>query len=138
MLFQRNQIYPFLHEWIDEFLDFSNRLHIVNIDLSSFACVVALMILNPELKDLEDREKILNLRRQVEHSLYENCRTNENVSDRQGYREKVLMVIQFVHEVSLSFLITKSCFNFFFQFLENYTPTSSQADYFKANGPAER
>ena len=110
----------------------------MNIDLSSFACVVALMILNPELKDLEDREKILNLRRQVEHSLYENCRTNENVSDRQGYREKVLMVIQFVHEVSLSFLITKSCFNFFFQFLENYTPTSSQADYFKANGPAER
>ena len=101
MLFQRNQIYPFLHEWIDEFLDFSNRLHIVNIDLSSFACVVALMILNPELKDLEDREKILNLRRQVEHSLYENCRTNENVSDRQGYREKVLMVIQFVHEVRL-------------------------------------
>ena len=97
---QRNQLYPFLHEWIDEFFEFSNRLHVVNIDLSSMACLSALALLVPELKDLQEPQKIIKMRDDCHDWLANNCRVNENVSDRQGYREKVLSVLHFVHEVS--------------------------------------
>jgi len=95
---QRNQLYPFLHEWIDEFFEFSNRLHVVNIDLSSMACLSALALLVPELKDLQEPQKIIKMRDDCHDWLANNCRVNENVSDRQGYREKVLSVLHFVHE----------------------------------------
>lgn len=110
--FQRNQMYPFLHEWIDEFFEFSNRLHaIVNMDLSSFACISALALLRPDLDGIEDKVKLEKIRVSCHGWLFENCRTQESVCDRQGYLAKVLSVLDFVHTVSIFFCcleVTKS------------------------------
>ena len=100
--YQRNQLYPFLHEWIDEFFEFANRLHaIVNIDISSFAAISALALLRPDLEGIEDKAKLEKIRVNCHTWLFENCRTNENVCDRQGYLPKVLSVLDFVHTVSI-------------------------------------
>ena len=79
----------------------------MNIDLSSMACLSALAILVPELKDLQEPQQIIKMRDDCHDWLANNCRVNENVSDRQGYREKALSVLHFVHEVSFRWSLVK-------------------------------
>lgn len=100
----RNQLLPSFGEWIDVIHGFSSQVHNVNIDISAFSCLCALILFRTNGKhsirrrvskidsglELKDSAKVEELRLKTLQSLHEHCATSSVASDRPNYLQKIL------------------------------------------------
>nr|XP_039268852.1 probable nuclear hormone receptor HR38 [Styela clava]XP_039268858.1 probable nuclear hormone receptor HR38 [Styela clava] len=85
----RDQLYRSFGEWIDLIMDFTCSLNDLNVDISSFSCLLAL-ILFTDRRGLKDPRKVEELQNKTIASLKNHVTHSSVASDRPNYFSKLL------------------------------------------------
>lgn len=85
----RDQLYRSFGEWIDLIMDFTCSLSDLNVDISSFSCLLALVLFT-DRRGLKDPRKVEELQNKTIASLKNHVTHSSVASDRPNYFSKLL------------------------------------------------
>ncbi|KAI8496195.1 Nuclear receptor sub 4 group A member 2 [Branchiostoma belcheri] len=109
-------------EWINYIMEFSKSLHAMNVDISAFACMAALVLIT-ERHGLKEPEKVEELQNKIISSLRDHVTYNVHAQNRPHYFSKLLVKLPELRTLSVQGLQ-----RIFYLKLEDLLPTPPMID----------
>uniref|UniRef100_A0A336LIZ7 CSON007164 protein n=1 Tax=Culicoides sonorensis TaxID=179676 RepID=A0A336LIZ7_CULSO len=86
---QRNQCQRSFGDWLSAIVEFSKNLHDMQIDISSFSCLCALVLITDRF-GIQELKKVELLQQKIVSSLRDHITKNDNVQNKSYYLSKLL------------------------------------------------